>query len=211
MSGAIVIAGTDTGIGKTVFAAGLTRALGGYYWKPVQAGMEEGTDSETVAHLSGLPLQHILPEAYRLATPASPHLAARIDNLEIDPARLALPSADGPLIIEAAGGVLVPLTDDLLYADQLARWQSPVIICARTGLGTINHSLLTVEALRSRGVPLVGIIFIGDGHEENQRIVPRLARVSSLGRLPLVDPLDSETLARAIRENIDLAAIRAAL
>ncbi|MBB4642221.1 dethiobiotin synthase [Rhizorhapis suberifaciens] len=211
MSGAIVIAGTDTGIGKTVFAAGLTRALGGYYWKPVQAGMEEGTDSETVAHLSGLPLQHILPEAYRLATPASPHLAARLDNLEIDPARLVLPSADGPLIIEAAGGVLVPLTDDLLYADQLARWQSPVIICARTGLGTINHSLLTVEALRSRGVPLVGIIFIGDGHEENQRIVPRLARVPSLGRLPMVDPLDSETLARAIRENIDLAAIRAAL
>src|SRR3546814_3741161 len=83
--------------------------LGGWYWKPVQAGTDEGTDSETTAHLSGLPRERILPEAYRLATPASPHLAARIDGVEIDPARLALPAADGPLVVEGAGGALVPL------------------------------------------------------------------------------------------------------
>src|SRR5687767_285361 len=111
MTRAIVITGTDTGIGKTVFAAGLAGALDGYYWKPVQAGTEDGTDSDTVARLSGLPSERIWPEAYRLATPASPHLAARLDGLQIDPERLALPDVDGPLIVEGAGGALVPLTE----------------------------------------------------------------------------------------------------
>ncbi|HKR16608.1 dethiobiotin synthase [Rhizorhapis sp.] len=211
MTRAIIITGTDTGIGKTVFAAGLAGALGGHYWKPVQAGVEEGTDSEIVARLSGLPRERILTEAYRLATPASPHLAARLDGVEIDAARLALPQVDGPLIVEGAGGMLVPLTESLLYADLMARWQAPVIICARTSLGTINHSLLTVEALRSRGLTIAGIAFIGDKHEENERIIPKLANIPSLGRLPLLARLDAKTLSTAMRQNIDLAAVRAAL
>lgn len=211
MSRAVVITGTDTGIGKTVFAAGLTGALDGWYWKPVQAGTEEGTDSETVARLSGLPSERILPEAYRLATPASPHLAARIDGVEIDPARLALPETPGPLVVEGAGGALVPLSETWLFADMMARWGRPVIVCARTALGTINHSLMTVEALRARGVPLLGIAFIGAGHDENERIVPKLAGVRALGRLPLLDPLDAPALADAMRAGIDLDAIRAAL
>ena len=211
MTRAIIITGTDTGIGKTVFAAGLAGALGGHYWKPVQAGVEEGTDSEIVARLSGLPRERILTEAYRLATPASPHLAARLDGVEIDAARLALPQVDGPLIVEGAGGMLVPLTESLLYADLMARWQAPVIICARTSLGTINHSLLTVEALRSRGLTIAGIAFIGDKHEENERIIPKLANIPSLGRLPLLARLDAKTLSTAMGQNIDLAAIKAAL
>ena len=211
MTRAMVITGTDTGIGKTVFAAGLAGALGGYYWKPVQAGTEDGTDSDTVARLSGLSPERILPEAYRLSTPASPHLAARLDGVEIDPARLALPEVDGPLIVEGAGGALVPLTETLLFADVMARWQAPVIICARTGLGTINHCLLTVEALCARGVPLAGIVFIGGAHEENERIVPKLAGVPSLGRLPMLDRLDAGILAKALREHIDLSKVRAAL
>lgn len=211
MTRAIVVTGTDTGIGKTVFAAGLAGALGACYWKPVQAGTDGGTDSETVARLSGLPPERILPEAYRLATPASPHLAARIDGLEIDPSRLALPQVDGPLVVEGAGGALVPLTENLLYADLMARWQVPVIICARTGLGTINHSLLTVEALRSRSIPIAGIAFIGEPHAENERIVPKLAGVPSLGRLPVLERLDADALALALRENIDIAVIEAIL
>lgn len=211
MTRAIVITGTDTGIGKTVFAAGLAGALDGYYWKPVQAGIEGGTDSDTAALLSGLPAGRILPEAYRLTTPASPHLAARLDGVEIDPARLALPDVDGPLVVEGAGGALVPLTETLLFADMMARWQAPVIVCARTGLGTINHSLLTVEALRARNVSVAGIVFIGDPHEENERIVPELAGVRSLGRLPVLERLDAAMLGQAMRENIDLAAIGSAL
>jgi dethiobiotin synthetase len=211
MTRAIVVTGTDTGIGKTVFAAGLAGALDGYYWKPVQAGTEGGTDSDTVSRLSGLPSGRILPEAYRLSTPASPHLAARLDGVEIDPARLKLPDVDGPLIVEGAGGALVPLTGALLFADMMARWHAPVIVCARTGLGTINHSLMTVEALRARNLSVAGIVFIGDPHEENERIVPQLAGVPSLGRLPVLERLDATTLADAMRENIDLSAIGSAL
>lgn len=203
----IVVTGTDTGIGKTVFAAGLAGALGAYYWKPVQAGLEPEGDKETVAALSGLPADHILPEAYRLTTPASPHLAARIDGVTIDLDRLALPQVDGPLVVEGAGGLLVPLTETLLMADLFAHWGKPVILCARTALGTINHSLLSIEAMKARNVPIAGIAFIGEPHDENERIIPRLAGVPALGRLPLLDPLDAAALRAAFAAHINLRQI----
>ena len=199
-----LVTGTDTDIGKTVFAAGLAGALGAYYWKPVQAGVDPEGDKETVARLGGIPKTHILPEAYRLRTPASPHLAARIEGVEVCLDKLTLPQVDGPLVVEGAGGVLVPVSETLLMADLFAYWQLPVILCARTALGTINHSLLSIEALRSRGVPLAGIAFIGDPHEENERIIPQLAKVPSLGRLPRLDPLDAISLKAAFAENIRL-------
>lgn len=207
----VVVTGTDTGIGKTVFAAGLAGALGGHYWKPVQAGIEPEGDSETTARLSGLSPDRILVEGYRLTTPASPHLAARMDGVTIDPDRLVLPTVPGPLVVEGAGGVLVPLSETLTMADLFARWGVPVILCARTGLGTINHSLLSIEALRARGVPVLGIAFIGEPHGENERIVPLMGDVRSLGRLPVLDPLDAGTLAQAMAAHVDLPAIRAAL
>jgi len=199
-----VVTGTDTGIGKTVFAAGLAGALGACYWKPIQAGVDPEGDKETVAALSGLPAERILPEAYRLATPASPHLAARIDGVDIRLDRLALPRVDGPLVVEGAGGLMVPISETLLMIDLFAHWRQPVILCARTGLGTINHSLLSIEALRARGVPIAGIAFIGDPHAENERIVPLLGDVPVLGRLPLLAPLGPETLARAFAAHINL-------
>jgi dethiobiotin synthetase len=200
----LVVTGTDTGIGKTVFAAGLAGALGAQYWKPIQAGVDPEGDKETVAALSGLPATHILPEAFRLTTPASPHLAARIDGVTIGLDQLALPQVNGPLVVEGAGGVLVPISEKLLMADLFAHWGAPVILCARTGLGTINHSLLSIEALRSRGVTVAGIAFIGDAHDENERIVPQLAGVPSLGRLPYLDQLDPAALADAFATHIRL-------
>ena len=200
----LVVTGTDTGIGKTVFSAGLAGALGAHYWKPIQAGVDPEGDKESVAALSGLPASRILPEAYRLATPASPHLAARIDGVEISLDRLALPQVDGPLVVEGAGGLMVPISESLLMIDLFAHWRQPVILCARTGLGTINHSLLSIEALRARGVPIAGIAFIGDPHAENERIVPLLGDVPVLGRLPLLAPLGPETLARAFAAHINL-------
>lgn len=200
----LIVTGTDTGIGKTVFAAGLAGALGAYYWKPIQAGVDPEGDKETVAALSGLPADRILPEAFRLTTPASPHLAARIDGVTISLDQLPLPQVDGPLVVEGAGGVLVPISETLLMADLFAYWGHPVILCARTGLGTINHSLLSIEALRSRGAQVAGIAFIGDPHEENERIVPQLAGVPSLGRLPHLDRLDAASLAAAFAANIQL-------
>lgn len=205
-----VVTGTDTDIGKTVFAAGLAGALHAHYWKPIQAGTDPTSDSETVLRLSGLPAGHILPEAYRLKTPASPHLAARIDGVAIDPAALALPAVDGPLVVEGAGGVLVPISETMLMVDLFARWGLPVILCARTGLGTINHSLLSIEALRARGVAVAGIAFIGEAHDENERIIPALSSVASLGRLPRLAPLTPQTLAQAFRDHIDLRALHSA-
>ncbi|WP_428682564.1 dethiobiotin synthase [Sphingopyxis sp.] len=195
-----VITGTDTGIGKTVFSAALAGALTLPYWKPIQSGLEEETDTEAVARLAGVP---VLPEGYRLVTPASPHLAAEIDGVTIDVQALTPP--EGPLIVEGAGGALVPVTRTLLYADLFARWQIPVIVCARTGLGTINHSLMTIEALKSRNVPIHGIAFLGDAVEDSEAIVAALGGVRRLGRLPVVDPLTRENLAQAFADNFDPA------
>ncbi|MFG1357629.1 dethiobiotin synthase [Xanthobacter pseudotagetidis] len=197
MSAAIVVTGTDTGIGKTVFAAGLARFLDGAYWKPVQAGLGEETDSEAVARLADLPPERILPEAHRLALPASPHLAAERDGITIDPATLTPPQTSRPLVIEGAGGLLVPLTPEALLADVFARWRLPTVLCARTALGTINHTLLSLEAMRARGIPVLGVAFIGEAHEENARIVGELGKVNVLGRLPRLDPLTQDTLAAA--------------
>lgn len=198
-----VIAGTDTDIGKTVFAAALTQATGAYYWKPVQAGTEGGTDSERVRNL-GVPIDHILPEAYRLATPCSPHQAAAIDGVEIDRAHLTPPAQPADLVIEGAGGVLVPVTPQLLYADLFAEWQLPVILVASTGLGTINHSLLSIEALRYRGVPIHGIAFTGAENVETQSTIARIGDVDILGRLPHLPDLNAAALQRAFAANFQL-------
>lgn len=206
MSARFVVTGTDTGIGKTVFAAALVQALGASYWKPVQAGLEDGTDSATVARLARGGA--ILPEGWRLATPASPHLSAELDGVTIDAGALAPPQVAGPLVIEGAGGALVPVTRDTLFADIFARWRLPVIVCARTGLGTINHSLMTIEALRGRGVPIHGLAFIGDPMPDSEAIIPALSGVRRLGRLPRIDPLTSETLAAAFAAGFDIGDFR---
>ena len=200
MTRTIVVTGTDTDIGKTVFAAGLAAALGATYWKPVQAGLDEGSDGDTVRRLG---VTRVLPEAYRLVTPCSPHRAAAIDGVTIDPERLALPAVDGPLVVEGAGGVLVPLAGELLYADMFARWGAPVVLVARTALGTINHSLLSIEALRRRGVPILGVAFVGEPVEDSEAIIARIGGVKRLGRLGRVAPLDAATLAEAFAAGFD--------
>jgi dethiobiotin synthetase len=200
----LVVTGTDTGIGKTVFAAALTRALGAAYWKPIQSGLLDGADGETVAALG---VERVLPEAYRLTEPLSPHRAAELDDVTIDPAKLAPPAGD-PLVIEGAGGVLVPVTRDLLYADVFARWGLPVVLVARTGLGTINHSLLSVEALRARGVAIHGIAFVGDANEDNEATICAMAKVKRLGRLPRLEPLGAGSLAEAFAEHFRIEDFR---
>ncbi len=196
-----IVTGTDTDVGKTVFAAGLAAHLGAHYWKPVQAGVEDGTDSQRVAELTAGAAQ-ILPEAHVLATPCSPHEAARIDGATIDPARLALPATRGPLVVEGAGGVLVPFADDLLAADLFARWALPVILVARTSLGTISHSLLSLEALKARGIPVHGVVFNGDAEPASEAAIIRFGGVRHLGRLPRLNPLNAQTLAAAFAAQI---------
>ena len=183
-----VVTGTDTDIGKTVFCAGLAAMLGARYWKPVQAGFP--TDSQTVAALAGV---EILPEAYRLKLAASPHQAAEEEGITIDPDRLVPPEA--PVVIEGAGGLMVPLTRQTLFIDVFARWQIPVILCARTRLGTINHTLLSIAAIRARAIPLHGVAFIGEANDESERIITEIGQVKRLGRLPAVQPLSARRLA----------------
>ncbi len=211
MTSRIVITGTDTGIGKTVFAATLTDALAGCYWKPVQSGLDGETDSETVGRLGRIEARRILPEAYRLATPVSPHFSARLDGVTILPESLSPPPVDAPLVIEGAGGLLVPLTERTVFADVFARWRVPVVLCARTGLGTINHTLLSLEALRVRSIPVLGIAFIGDEQADTENIIEQLGRVRVLGRLPRLDPLTPDALRRAFREHFQVDDFREAL
>ncbi|RAZ83073.1 ATP-dependent dethiobiotin synthetase BioD [Mesorhizobium hawassense] len=196
----IVITGTDTGIGKTVFAAGLTALLDGIYWKPVQSGTASETDSEIVSLLAGLSADRVLPEAWRLTEPLSPHRAAELDGVEIDALALALPPTERPLIVEGAGGLMVPLNRHTLYIDVFARWNAPVILCARTALGTINHTLLSIEALRARSIPLLGVVFIGDLVVDTQKTIVQMGKVRVLGRLPFLRSLTPGTLSASMQE-----------
>jgi dethiobiotin synthetase len=193
-----VVTGTDTDIGKTVFAAGLAGLIGARYWKPVQAG--EPGDSETVAELAGV---EIVPEAYRLKLAASPHQAAADEGVTIDPGSLTPP--DGALVIEGAGGLMVPLTRDTLFIDVFARWRLPVILCARTQLGTINHTLLSLEAIRARDIPLHGVAFIGEANDESEGIIVEKGKVKRLGRLPMVAPLVRGRLAGVFARTFNAA------
>lgn len=204
MNRTFIITGTDTGIGKTVFSAALAGALNAYYWKPVQSGLEEATDSETVVQLAGLSRRNVIPESWRLNTPASPHLSAQIDRVEIDTDALAVPSVNAPLVIEGAGGLHVPLTRRTTFIDVFARWRKPVILCARTGLGTINHTLLSLEALNRRNIPVLGIAFVGDHQPDTEKIIPELSGVRRLGRLPRLAKLDPDALRQAFREHFDI-------
>lgn len=197
MTGPLIVTGTDTGIGKTVFAAALAGALDGCYWKPVQSGLEEETDSAAVARLSGLAPDRILPEHYRLRTPASPHLAAELDGVTIEPASLVLPQLARPLVVEGAGGLMVPLTRDTLTIDLFATWRAPLVLCARTTLGTINHTLLSIEAIRARSIPLVGVAFLGDENVDSERTIVAFGRTRRLGRLPRFADLSASTLKAA--------------
>ncbi len=204
MTQGFIVTGTDTGIGKTIFAAGLTGALKAAYWKPVQSGLGDGTDTQSVAHLTdGCDVQ-ILPEAYCLETPCSPHEAARIDGVAIELDRLALPDVERPLVVEGAGGVLVPYTDQILAADLFKRWGLHAIVVARTTLGTISHTLMTLEALRKRDIPIAGVALVGDEEPVAQSAIDRFGAAPSLGRLPILDPLDAQSLREAFAANIDL-------
>ncbi len=199
MSPRFVVTGTDTGIGKTVFAAALAQALDGVYWKPIQCGLGGGGDREAVRNLTNLQADRILPEIYRFKMPASPHIAARHEGIEIDPGRLVPPACDRPLVIEGAGGLMVPITDELLQIDLFARWQIPVILVARTALGTINHSLLSIEALNRRAVPIYGIVFVGEENAPVQHTIVNMGRVHHIGRLPYTAPLGRRELEEAFR------------
>jgi dethiobiotin synthetase len=194
MSKAYIVTGTDTGIGKTTVAAMLVLALDAVYWKPIQSGTEEGTDRQRVQALTQLPDDRLLPERYVLSQPLSPHRAAELDGIEIKAETLVLPAFDRTLVIEGAGGLMVPVTRNKLQIDVFADWSLPIILCARTALGTINHTLLSIEALRGRHMRLHGLIFVGDDNPDNMRTIADFSGARILGHVPRLDRIGCAAL-----------------
>lgn len=184
----IFLSGIGTDIGKTVVAAILARAWGMAYWKPVQAGGLEFTDSDRVREWTEGKVP-VHPEAFRLNEPMSPHAAARKDGVRIRVSDLELPSSDRPLLIEGAGGLMVPLNDDgALVVDLVPRFDAELILVSWNFLGSINQTLLSCEALERRGIPVRGIVFNGPENPETERIIGKLAPFPVLGRIPEEDP-----------------------
>lgn len=189
-----VVAGTDTGVGKTVLSALLTLALDGEYWKPVQSGLEDETDSEAVLRMTAVAGDRIHDEAYRLKRPLSPDQSARAEGVAINRARIVAPTTARPLVIELAGGLLVPYSDDVLQIDLIAAFERPLVLAARSGLGTLNHTLLSIEALARRGIATAGIVMMGDEHRGNRESLERWSAVPVVGSVPTLTVIDAAAL-----------------
>ena len=191
MSQRFAVTGIGTDVGKTVVSAILAESLQANYWKPVQAGDLDNSDSTKVERYTSN--VNLLPEKFKLTEPMSPHAAARIDGVQIAKEDLNLPAVSGNLIVEGAGGLLVPFNDDgLLFADLLEYWGLPTIVVSRHYLGSINHTLLTMETLKKRGVEVAGIIFVGDENSETEQIIKSVTGVKVLGRIPIAEELNGK-------------------
>jgi dethiobiotin synthetase len=204
MTNAYIVTGTDTGVGKTTVAAMLTLALDALYWKPIQSGTQDGTDRQRVQTLTLLPDDRFVPEKYVLSQPLSPHRASEIDEIEIVTDCFALPKTDRTLIVEGAGGLMVPLTRQTLQIELFAAWGARIVLCARTGLGTINHTLLSIEALRRRHLPLHGLIFVGGDNPDNIKTIAEFSRSCVLGHLPCLEIIDRAALLRVFAERFQI-------
>ena len=205
MGSDLFITGTDTGVGKTLVSALLCAALGGVYWKPIQTGAEEGTDRRTVMNWAELPEERTLPECYCFNPPVSPHLAAERSNVSIDLAQIRRPKGalSGPLIVEGAGGALVPVNDREFMLDLIRALGMPVVVVARSALGTINHTLLTLRALRAARLKVKGVVMVGPENPDNERAVKRYGKVALLGRAPMLESINRQALLEVFNTHFD--------
>jgi dethiobiotin synthetase len=189
------IAGTDTNVGKTIVSAVVTMVLEGYYWKPVQSGLAEfPSDRSVIQQLTGLPDKHFLPCTYEFQAPLSTDHAAELENITVDLACFKLNPFSYPLIAEAAGGIMVPLNDTHSNMDLIEQTGLPVIVVSRGTLGTINHTLLTVSALKQRNIPIKGIVFSGELKPLNQRSLERWTGLKTLFHVPFMQNLSKQAL-----------------
>ncbi|MFT8895703.1 MAG: dethiobiotin synthase [Acetobacter sp.] len=198
----VFVTGTDTGVGKTFISACLTRAWDALYWKPLQTGLsEEAGDTPTVTELVGADADRILPPADTFLAPLSPQAAAAAEGRAVDVSRLVLPmnQSQRPLVVEGAGGVDVPVTKDILLIDQIAAFGLPVVVVARSGLGTVNHTLLTLEALRRRGIGIAGVVLNGPPNPGNRAAIEEHGHVAVLAEVPLFENITAESVMDAAR------------
>ncbi|OJJ16952.1 dethiobiotin synthase [marine bacterium AO1-C] len=182
-----IIAGIDTEIGKTVISAIVTEALQADYWKPVQSGDLHHTDTDKIKALVTNTQSKFHPEGYRLKTPMSPHASADIDGVTIEAEKLTLPQTSNNLVVELAGGLMVPLTKDLLMVHMLKQWNLPVILVSKYYLGSINHTLLSVEVLKAHNIPIKGIIFNGEINPTSKEAILAYSKLPVIGEIPWIE------------------------
>ncbi|MBD2462322.1 dethiobiotin synthase [Oscillatoria sp. FACHB-1407] len=196
------VTGTDTNVGKTVVSAMLTLGLEGTYWKPVQSGLEPMTDTDYVRSVTQLDETHFLPERFRLTQPLSPHRSAELDGVEIHLADFQFPKVlpTYPLIVEGAGGLLVPLNKTDLIIDLIQHLSLPVCLVARTQLGTINHTLLSIRQLQQANIPILGVIMNGELNPSNREAIAHYGQVPILGELEPLTVVTPSTLKSAFKK-----------
>jgi dethiobiotin synthetase len=199
------ITGTDTGVGKTVLSALLCAALNASYWKPIQTGTDVDSDSRTVESLAGMAAERILPEAYQFAPAVSPHLAARRAGVRIELGKIKLPAevADAPLIVEGAGGVLVPINERESMVDLMRQLGLSVLLVARSSLGTINHTTLSLAALRNAGVDVAGVVMTGAPNADNRMAIEEYGKVRVVGEIPWLAELNRSVLLEIFAARFD--------
>ncbi|MDF3047461.1 MAG: bioD [Candidatus Midichloriaceae bacterium] len=186
----IFIAGTDTDIGKTLVSSWLCIHTGYDYFKPIQTGSRYGTDSQTILELTN---SKVHKESYLYKEPLSPHLAAKLEDLEIDLNTIKLPETEN-LIVEGAGGLLVPINKQSLMIDLIQKLSIPIILVASSRLGTINHTLLSLEAIRNRGLATLGVIVSGEKNQDNCDAIEFYGKVPVLAQLPFMSKISKEVL-----------------
>ncbi|KQC01015.1 dethiobiotin synthase [Pedobacter sp. Hv1] len=191
------ITGIGTGIGKTITSAVLTEKLNADYWKPIQSGDLAQSDSLAIENLINNSKTKIHPETYRLNHPLSPHLSARMDGVAIELDQFHLPETENSLIVEGAGGLMVPLNDQELILDLIKHLQIPVIVVSQNYLGSINHTLLTINTLKQHNINIKGIIFNGETNMESETYILKYTQVNSLGNVPLLNNINQHSIIEA--------------
>ena len=186
----LFVTGTDTGVGKTLVAGMLAYLLEAHYWKPIQAGTAPTTDSWTVADWIGK--ERVFPERYRLAHPMSPNQAARLEGIDLHLDQIHAPETDEKLVVEGAGGLMVPINDKDMILDLIQQLGYPVVLVTLTRLGTLNHTLMSIEMLRARKIPILGVIFNGETHDPNMHDILHFGNVHLIGYLPQLDYVDPD-------------------
>jgi dethiobiotin synthetase len=196
------VTGTDTNIGKTFVSAMLMLGLKSHYWKPIQSGIAEGSDTDWIRNITELPDEYFFKERYLLNEPLSPHAAALIDGIKIELNELTTPGpSDQSLIIEGAGGVMVPINDQHMMLDVIKKLALPAILVCRSGLGTINHSLLTINCLRQAGVGIAGVIMNGPLNESNRTAIENYGQVSVLAEIEPIENVSRQSLLEIFEHN----------
>lgn len=190
----IWVAGTDTNVGKTVVSAALVKHLNASYWKPVQTGTETDDDTDTVQRLTGFDSSRLLPNAMRFKAPLSPNQAAELEGVTIAMRDIKVPHVHGKLVMEGAGGLLVPLNHHRTMLDLMRFYSAPVVLVARTGLGTLNHTFLSLHLLREQRLPVHGVVLVGDPHPMNTRDIRDIGKVRILAEIPMMDPIDLDLI-----------------